>query len=618
MRRAFLLLVFVLACGLLSGWGQSRGNVTATADPEVICLGESSQLHAEATTNDNLIIDFETGNFSQFDFNNDQTYPWIIFESPDNGSSYCMRSGNKEIPNSSSTISAMVEFTDYCKVSFDAKCMGEGTNIYWDRCIFSIDNVEQFANGANVSNWNNYSYYVSPGTHILSWSYTKDGSVDPLGDAFFVDNIAFSRVDVFSVVIDFETGDFSQGNFSNNSTYPWVITNGTSSSGLYCMKSGNYNIYSSSSTIQLTYNFIEDGQISFDAKCRGETSYSLYSIYDKCIFYIDGIKQFEYGNEGDIWLHFVFFVSSGSHTFKWEYTKDSSVDSLGDAFFIDNIILQYFTPSPSDDTDVTFQWSDGNSIVGTGPDITVTPAQTTTYTVSAYQDDDLVGTAQQTVAVYQDPELSITTNTGSSEICEGDTIVLYVTVGGSVDVRAGDILCTDGSLVRPTQWPCGKTAKGVVFYVDATGQHGWAVDLDYSVAPGTTNLTMKWSSQNQTISGLQTYSLWMDAISDLDGKSNTQKIRSFGTASNYPAAWSVDFDNGWYLPAIGQLNLLYGEYFAVNSSLDIVGGVVMSSGDLWSSSVRAMDKAYMVRINNGYINAETKSYTKYVRAVIDF
>ena len=79
MRRAFLLFVFVLACGLLSGWGQSRGNVTATADPEVICLGESSQLHAEATTNNNVIIDFETGNFSQFDFNNTaSSYPWDI------------------------------------------------------------------------------------------------------------------------------------------------------------------------------------------------------------------------------------------------------------------------------------------------------------------------------------------------------------------------------------------------------------------------------------------------------------------------------------------------------------------------------------------------------------
>ena len=290
------------------------------------------------------------------------------------------------------------------------------------------------------------------------------------------------------------------------------------------------------------------------------------------------------------------------------------------ALLVDDITYEAPGTSPGgSNPDVTFQWSDGNSIVGTGPDITVTPAQTTTYTVSAYQDDDLVGTAQQTVAVYQDPELSITTNTGSSEICEGDTIVLYVTVGGSVDVRVGDILCTDSSLVRPTQWPCGKTAKGVVFYVDATGQHGWAVDLDYSVAPGTTNLTMKWSSQNQTISGLQTYSLWMDAISDLDGKSNTQKIRSFGTASNYPAAWSVDFDNGWYLPAIGQLNILYGEYFAVNSSLDIVGGVVMSSEELWSSSVSVTNsKAYMVRINNGFINAETKSFSKNVRAVIDF
>lgn len=42
----------------------------------------------------------------------------------------------------------------------------------------------------------------------------------------------------------------------------------------------------------------------------------------------------------------------------------------------------------------------------------------------------------------------------------------------------GDVLCTDGSTVKAADYAGGsKTARGVVFYVDTTGQHGWAVKL---------------------------------------------------------------------------------------------------------------------------------------------
>ena len=635
MRRAFLLFVFVLACGLLSGWGQSRGNVTATADPEVICLGESSQLHAEAVVS--TIVDFETGDFSQAEFNNTaSSYPWEITTTHPYEGTYCMKSTCEGVNNGDSYIQATVPVDGI--MSFCVRVSSENT---YDKFNFYIDNVLQ---GSSLSGQLAYKYLrfsVSAGTHTYKWQYKKDSSLNHYDDCVYVDNITMFK--------EYIPGEFETFSFDNHTFQGWTTIDANGDG--YNWKIGT-SVYSSISGHNSSADYVASE--SYIMGGYGAVSPDNYLVSPQLalggtISFYARAYSYSYPDE-----HFGIAVSTTSNTNasafttiqEWtmtslyssapwyEYEVDLSeyegqmgyvaIRHFGCydefALLVDDITYEAPGTSPGgSNPDVTFQWSDGNSIVGTGPDITVTPAQTTTYTVSAYQDDDLVGTAQQTVAVYQDPELSITTNTGSSEICEGDTIVLYVTVGGSVDVRAGDILCTDGSLVRPTQWPCGKTAKGVVFYVDATGQHGWAVDLDYSVAPGTTNLTMKWSSQNQTISGLQTYSLWMDAISDLDGKSNTQKIRSFGTASNYPAAWSVDFDNGWYLPAIGQLNILYGEYFAVNSSLDIVGGVVMSSEELWSSSVSVTNsKAYMVRINNGFINAETKSFSKNVRAVIDF
>lgn len=137
-------------------------------------------------------------------------------------------------------------------------------------------------------------------------------------------------------VIDFETGDMSQFPFENDSEHPWVLSNEDAASGAYSMKSGNAGIASSSSAISATHTYNADGYVCFDAKCMGEGS---GSGWDKCIFYIDGEQQFSYGARGDAWHDIAFRVDAGTHTFKWEYTKDSSVNPEGDAFFADNIMF---------------------------------------------------------------------------------------------------------------------------------------------------------------------------------------------------------------------------------------------------------------------------------------
>ena len=48
----------------------------------------------------------------------------------------------------------------------------------------------------------------------------------------------------------------------------------------------------------------------------------------------------------------------------------------------------------------------------------------------------------------------------------------------NVQVHVGDILCQGNLIYSPSIYPSsGATAIGVVFYVDYTGQHGWAVAL---------------------------------------------------------------------------------------------------------------------------------------------
>ena len=137
------------------------------------------------------VIDFETGDFSQYDFDNTSSYPWTVVS--DNGS-YVMKSGNSGVASSISAISATVTYTEDGTVSFDALCQGEGSSTFWDHCDFAIDGTVMHTSGANVSGWNNYSYAVTAGEHTFTWSYTKDSSVNPTGDKMEVDNITFDGV----------------------------------------------------------------------------------------------------------------------------------------------------------------------------------------------------------------------------------------------------------------------------------------------------------------------------------------------------------------------------------------------------------------------------------------
>ena len=135
--------------------------------------------------NRDVVVNFEDQQIPA-DWDNTSAYPWVVVS--ENGS-YVMKSSNGGVASSTSTISATYDFNSAGSISFDALCMGEGTSTIWDKCIFAIDGAQQFSYGANVSGWNNYSYDVNPGSHTFTWTYSKDGSVNPTGDYFMVDNV---------------------------------------------------------------------------------------------------------------------------------------------------------------------------------------------------------------------------------------------------------------------------------------------------------------------------------------------------------------------------------------------------------------------------------------------
>ena len=172
-------------------------------------------------------------------------------------------------------------------------------------------------------------------------------------------------------------------------------------------------------------------------------------------------------------------------------------------------------------------------------------------------------------------------------------ILFSTLVGWGQSVSIGDILCTDGSIVSPTDYPSsGRTAWGIVFYVDASDSHGWAVALDDQSS------SIKWSSSDYygyDLPDLPNFENARTAMHDLDGFANTGIIRSQGSSTDFPAAWAVAYDEGWYLPSAGQLRYLYSIAPEINTSLQVVGGTILPYHEnryWWSSSEFSSFHAY--------------------------
>lgn len=139
-----------------------------------------------------------------------------------------------------------------------------------------------------------------------------------------------------AIVIDFETGDFSQGNFKNDATFPWEITQ-DAYEGNYAIKSTNAGNDGTEPLIELTVEVPYDGMVGFYHKVESEWG------YDGGLFYIDGnVKGSATGITG--WAYHEAAVSAGVHTYSWEYYKDNYGDEgdIGaDSYWIDNIVPFY-------------------------------------------------------------------------------------------------------------------------------------------------------------------------------------------------------------------------------------------------------------------------------------
>ena len=136
-------------------------------------------------------------NGGTLEFTNDATHPWTVEME---GDRIFAMSGNGGIASSASTLTLVVNAAEGDALSFDFKAWGEGTaKTIWDHCIFSVDGTEEFNYGAYDNDWETYNLVFTAGEHTLTWSFTKDGSMNGTGDYFAIDNVTYVPIIVTPV-----------------------------------------------------------------------------------------------------------------------------------------------------------------------------------------------------------------------------------------------------------------------------------------------------------------------------------------------------------------------------------------------------------------------------------
>jgi len=120
---------------------------------------------------------------------------------------------------------------------------------------------------------------------------------------------------VGNVMEGFETGDFSMFDWHHGSVVTaWEVVNERPYEGMFCAKSSMIDDLGSTS-LYISVTVQQTAPLSFYYKVSSESG------YDKLRFYIDNSEMDNWSGEV-AWSQASYSLSAGTHTLKWEYTKD--------------------------------------------------------------------------------------------------------------------------------------------------------------------------------------------------------------------------------------------------------------------------------------------------------
>lgn len=199
-----------------------------------------------------------------------------------------------------------------------------------------------------------------------------------------------------------------------------------------------------------------------------------------------------------------------------------------------------------------------------------------------------------------------------------DSINIY-TAGTGIEIKNNVVRST----LTPQTYQVGDFAQGgIVFWIDATGQHGLVCTKTDLNAQGT---GVRWYAGTFGITHAR-------GDGPLSGKTNTAIAIAANTViGNDGAQFAARLCNelqvtedgstygNWYLPSREELGLIYQQKATINATAVANGGIAINSGIYWSSTEIDSQFAWSYNLGNGTpFNIFNKESAHSVRAVRAF
>ena len=186
----------------------------------------------------------------------------------------------------------------------------------------------------------------------------------------------------------------------------------------------------------------------------------------------------------------------------------------------------------------------------------------------------------------------------------------------TANCKIGDILYSDMSC--NTNVVASKTPIGVIF------------DVTNKLAIGLEEAQNYWSTIEFDVPGLSNITSSSAVTADWQGKNNTRVVLEY-CKTNGKSCPAFEYVNSyktegtqagdWYLPAMGELNAIYGNKDVLNITLGKIGGTKLSSDLYWSSSENSIGNAWTLYFGTGnvdYYGKHNYRHYGYMRPVLAF
>jgi hypothetical protein len=204
-----------------------------------------------------------------------------------------------------------------------------------------------------------------------------------------------------------------------------------------------------------------------------------------------------------------------------------------------------------------------------------------------------------------------------TDLANGTAYTFTVTATNAIGTSAAS--AASNSVIPAPQQVGDFNQGGVVFYLFVDGETGYVEGESHGLIAAVEDQStgIQWYNGSYIVTGATATGIGT-------GAANTTAIIAAqgATETNYAAGLARAYTGGgftdWFLPSKDELNLMYINKAAINTTITANGGAIFTTNFYWSSTEYNFGNAWRQDFDNGGQNDDTKNDTYDVRAVRAF